>query len=479
MNKFFQNFLFISGGQIISIVLNFTALTLVARFLGVDDYGQFNYVLAIAVILSKLVDFGLSPITYRESSQSSQFVYLNNAITFRFILFFSVLLLFNLFTIIIRLPLTETTLTNILFINIIISSKFQNVRELLDIPFKVKIISRYSIYCMIIDNVLFLTFVLFIPIYNLGLLFVVLAYVVSNLPGFILIIYFLRNKCGFRYNFDFSKISFLVRESLPLMGYVALITVYQQFDILILKNMDSNYSAGIFSAAARLTLPFNIIPSAIISTIFPLVVSNAKNPYKPKSLNKLIYKVLFFISFLIAITAVFKAKQIIILIFGIEYQEAYIPFIYLFFSQIFLFYNFFTVDLLTAYKKQTLSFQYSFLLVFLNIGLAFILIPKFSFNGAGFAKLLSIICGFLFLFYSAKKLKVSSNFFNLRIMLSILLITTSMFLISNLAIEYYFIISLIIICLITVKLKFFDDSEMITIFKMINKEKWAHKIINL
>ena len=249
----------------------------------------------------------------------------------------------------------------------------------------------------IFDNLLFLIFVLLIPVFSEKLLLIIIGYVLSNLPGFFIILYFLKKKFGYYLKLTLVNAKWLIKESFPLFGYVIFLTIFQQADILLLRYLVSEHSTGIYSAAAKLTLPFGIIPYALITTAIPIIVNNiTKENSKAQYVIRIIYKILFFISFSISIFCTFKAKAIVTIVYGNDYLQATLPMIILFWSQVLLFFNYFSVDLLTITYKQKYNFIYAFIIVAANILLIFLLAPTFSFVGASWAKFFSLFLGTIY-----------------------------------------------------------------------------------
>src|SRR4030042_3535701 len=127
-------------GQGISLILNIFTFILAARFLGVQGFGEFGNLVAIVGILSKVVDYGLGPIVFRESSKNKNANrYLNSAIVIRLIIFLVTVVLLNFICYIIKLSTQEVVILNILSFSIIISTRMANIRELLATPFKVQL----------------------------------------------------------------------------------------------------------------------------------------------------------------------------------------------------------------------------------------------------------------------------------------------------------------------------------------------------
>ncbi|MBZ0184232.1 MAG: oligosaccharide flippase family protein, partial [Melioribacteraceae bacterium] len=379
-SKIAKNLFSLTIGQILTFILNFFAILLAARFLGVENFGTFTALLAIITIISKFVDFGLGPIVFREQSkESNDFSFLNNAISIRLMFTIIALPITNILLVTLNYNSTEIILANALFLNIFFSQRMANFRELLSTPFKISLNMQYPMALSVLENLFFLVFVLLLPFFNNELSVFILIYIVSSLPSFLLLFYYLRKKFNYKFSFNISLYKWMIKESAPIGGFVILMVIFQQIDVLILKEINGVFEAGIFAAANRITFPLNIIPTTIITTIFPKIIQNIRNNNNQTNerIIKIVYKILFVISYLISITYTFKSEELTKLLFGVEYLNSALPTIFLLWTQTFLFYNFFSLDLLTAYNLQKWNFVYAVLLIILNIALALFLIPLF------------------------------------------------------------------------------------------------------
>jgi len=464
----------LSVGQGLSLALNFAAFVLAARFLSVHDFGKFGYLVAIVGILSKVIDFGLGPIVFRESSkESGDDNFLNSAISIRLVLFIAVLAVFDLVIYLIDFTTEEFILSNILFVSIIFSTRMANFRELLSTPFKVHLKMHYPMTLTILDSLLFLILVAIMPLVNGGIYYFVLAYVFSTLPGFVLQFIYLEKKFNFKPKIIFYKAAWLLKESAPLAGFVLLAIVYQQFDVVLLTFYKDEYSAGIYSVATRLTMPLNIIPNVVVTTVFPFLVKNITDRLKTDSINSLVYKVLFLVSFALALVFSFRSESIITILFGAKFRAAGLPAAMIFWSLVFMFFNYFTLDLLTAHGRQLINLLYSFLLVSSNTILNVLLIPEFSYAGVGFSKVIAGFTGFAFLFWALNRNKFSLSFINLRFIIWATAVALLIFLFSFLPLLVYLILSLTSILFSLKIFGYFENEEWNLIFKLINREKWS------
>jgi O-antigen/teichoic acid export membrane protein len=355
-----------------------------------------------------------------------------------------------------------------------------NFRELLEIEFKVKHNMFYVMVFNTIDSLFLLSFVIIMPFLNGNLEYIVFGYVLSNLPGFLGLVIYLRKKYHYRFRFSLSKVSWLMKESFPLYGTVLLTALFQQADILLLKNLDTTYSVGIYAAAARLTTPLVIIPLAIITTAFPIIVKNReKNNVKTDLTNILVYKTLFLFAIMISLIISFRAEDFVSVIFGQDYVEAYLPMIILFWSYLFVYFNTFSMNLLTAYKLQKYNFYFTLILVLLNVTLILLLVSGYSNVGAAIAKFGAGVGGSIFYVLVLNKFKIHYNFLSLRIVLWSISITIIIFLLSYLPLYLYLILALIFVFYITLKSKFFNLEELDNLLNILNKSHWKDRILKI
>lgn len=475
-SSIFKNLFSLSLGQGISFILNFFAILLAARYLGVENFGTFTALIAIITIVSKLVDFGLGPIVFREQSKEiNDFSFLNNAISIRLVISIIALVLTNVFLLTLGYSSVEIILANALFINIFLSQRMANFREIFSTPFKVSLKMHYPMTLSVLENLLFLILVLFLPYFENSLIFFVFIYIISSVPSSILLFYYLKRKFSYRFRFNFSLYKWMIKESAPIGGFVILMVIFQQIDILILKEINGVFEAGIFGAANRITFPLNIIPTTIITTIFPKIILNIKNGknVQNKEIIKIVYKLLFVISFLISIIYTLKGEAITVFLFGKEYLNSALPTILLLWTQTFLFYNFFSLDLLTAYNLQKWNFIYALFLLILNIAFALYLIPIYASLGAAASKLIVGFFSLMFLLVVLYKNKILFNFIDSRIIIWIIINTTVLFIFSQFNLAVYLILGGVTIILTNLFVSFFTIDELKYILSTIGKENWS------
>ncbi len=394
-----KNIFSIFIGQFLNLFMSFWGISIAARYLSLDAFGDFNYFVALTMIISKAIDLGMGPVAFKESSLSfPDYTILNTAITIRTILVAVIILPLGFVLFMTGHSLTQILLTVLLMFNNIVSAKFQNIRELLDIPLKVTHKMHISSIGVFMDNLMFLILVYMMPLLNAGFTYFMMVYVLANIPGFVYVIAALKRSHNYTFRFSLINAKPLIKRSVPLFGYVLAITLYQQFDLLLLKLFKDAGAVGIYGAAIRIVQPLFIIPSALVATFFPVIVAEAsKKSEKTIVLVSVLFKVLFAIAVILFFMVGFKAEDIVVMLFGAKFTTGALCIFLLLAANIFMFINFLVVDLLTAYDKQKYAFYYVIVLMTVNGFISISLIPSLSYNGVAIAKVAAATIGFLFL----------------------------------------------------------------------------------
>lgn len=448
------------------------------RFLGKESFGTFSYLLAVIGILSKFVDFGIEPIVFREfSKEKNNFHLFNSALSLRFFIYAILVIAFNIASPFLNYSAREILLSNILFTTIVLSAKTVNIRELLSTPFKVNLKMHYPMTLAVLDNLVLLMMVVFIPFMKDEVLYFVIVYAISNIPGFVLSFYYLKKKYNHKFIFTLDRGIWLLKESLPLFGFVILTSIFMQIDIVILNYFKGPADVGIYSSGVRLTAPLSIIPGAIVTTVFPILMKRMSDRVSSDSLSNLVIKLLYFISFVLAAVFTFESTSLVRLIFGPEYITASLPASILYWCQIFIFFTFYTLAVLIAKNHQFYNFLFGAIQVVVNLGLNFLLIPKYSFLGASLAKLIASFASFVFILIVISKLGYRPSIGRYKVLVWSILMCCGLYLLSFLPLIIYLVLSPVFIALLTLGIKLFSGEELQIFFRLVNKEELGKRLI--
>ncbi len=197
----------LAGGSILSRLLEFSFALLLTRYLTVDDYGNYNAILAYFTYFAIFIDLGTVYILRRECSRNAKDsnILLGNGISLS--LTNLVFVLFLSYFIIELCPYPEEVkklfwyASGVLFV----SSRITSFRKLIEIPFLVNFKAHKIVISTLLDRIIFLICILVFIRTNNSLVFTVIALITTETVGF-LYISFCGLKFGnyFKLRFDFK-----------------------------------------------------------------------------------------------------------------------------------------------------------------------------------------------------------------------------------------------------------------------------------
>jgi O-antigen/teichoic acid export membrane protein len=478
--KIAQNFLSILSGQISSFALNFISISLAARHLGVEEFGQFGYLLAVVLVLSKIIDFGFAPIVFREMSiDKEDFRLFNTAMASRFFSFIVMAILYNVYMFTVHVNHYDILFSNLLMLNVIVSSKVNYIREIMDVPFKAHIEMFTPSLLLFVDNALFLILIILMPFVKGGIVYFYVSYLVANIPGFILLFYYLYKKYKYKFSLALYKIGWLFKVSFSIYIFILLYILFQYVDTILLKIYSTKYALGIYAAATRLSVPLAIIPTAIIHTVFPLLnekeSEDEKERYRmPESKMKYLattFKIIYILPFIISAAFTVKPEGLVGLVFGANYLDASVPTILLLWAQILFFHSVFVNNILYVYDAQKWGIFYSGIIVAVDYMLCIILIPHYAYLGAAWAKVASIAAGWIMTTIILKKYSNRMFFPDYRLILWSIAVIIFAKLICFLPTILFLFVFVSIAFILAIFAGIMTDEEMRFIFTVVRMEK--------
>ncbi len=114
----------------------------------------------------------------------------------------------------------------------------------------------------------------------------------------------------------------LLYRATPLILASISIPIFMQSDLVMVNYILGPGAAGIFSAAVKLTLPWTLIATAIVTAIFPYLVSIANNQYGLNKKTMEVSSFLFWGATILAIIVSLNSEFIIHLLYGDEFIES-------------------------------------------------------------------------------------------------------------------------------------------------------------
>lgn len=393
-----ENTIWLFLDKILRLGLGFTIGVWFARYLGPEQFGIFNYVIAFSTLFLPLASLGIQGVLVRELNQNAQFKgeLLGSSVM---LLFLSGIITFLLLT-----------LANFYFNQSDKSSK--NLVEIagLALLFKFSEISSYwfesqveSKWVVIVQNFVFVIFSIvkiILMIYQSKLTTFVWVFALESICTSLLLIliFYFKNLKLIHLKISSLQIFLLLKESWPYLLSGLSVMVYTRIDQIMLAKIVSNESIGYYSVALRFSEIWYILPTIICTSVFPKLYDLKINDHKKYLLiTQKILALMVLISTPLAIVISIIANPLIILIYGKNYSEAGNILIIHIWTAIFVF-------LATASGQWNLSEKLGVIVLrryilgaILNISLNLFLIPILGAVGTAIATLITqITVGLIF-----------------------------------------------------------------------------------
>lgn len=373
--------------KIYGIVLSFGISILLARYFSVEDFGYYNYILAIIGIFSPLLDLGISQILIKEINIEKN---INLPITIGILIriigsTFSILL----FLIILNLGYYDVDNVSLIVILIIFSLKISDIFQYI---FEAQQKFKLTFIIPIISSSFFLIISFIFILFKIRLsFFLILKIFEEGIKTIFYIIYFKKNN---RYKFCFKKEKFLymLKQAIPLLLSGIAMVLYLRIDQIMIGKILGKKEVALYSIGIKFAEVWYFVPSMIASIYYPkLVKLFTNNISEYNRIKKQLYCIEVFLSLLFAVFISLISKYLITFVYGENYLISYrILNIYIWagipYSLLAA-----TSKVLILNQKNKEVFYRSFITAVLNIILNYVFIKRMGIKGAAYSTLISYI----------------------------------------------------------------------------------------
>ncbi|MDB9523229.1 flippase [Dolichospermum circinale CS-1225] len=362
----------------------------VARYLGVQQFGIFNYATAFVALFSTLSTLGLDAIVVRSIVREPEKRAEILGTAFWLKLFGGVAALILAVSSIIAVR-HDDQLT-ISLVAILSSVGIFQAFDTIDLWFQSQVQSKYTV---IAKNTAFvITALVKVALISFHAPLIAFAWAglgeVSLGAIGLIISYRVRGYSPWLWPWSSPLAKTLLKESWPLILSGLSIMIYMKIDQIMLGEMIGDKSVGIYSAAAKISEVWYFIPMAIASSVAPSI-------YAAKEVGEDIYyrrikqllRLLVLISILIAVPMSFISGTLITTLFGNNYAESGNILAIHIWSSIFVFMGVGTSSWFIAEGLTVFSLRRTLIGAITNIVLNLILIPGYGGVGAAIATVIS------------------------------------------------------------------------------------------
>ncbi|MBN3885063.1 MULTISPECIES: flippase [unclassified Nostoc] len=362
----------------------------VARYLGVQQYGLFNYALAFVALFSPIFTLGLDDVVVRhlvrQSSNKEEILGTT----------FWLKLLGGIASVLLAVGtmffLGEHETLKIWLVAILGIAGIFRASDTIELWFQSQVQSKYTVIAkntaFLLNTVIKIALILTkAPL--LAFAWVTLAEFAMSAIG-LLIVYQVKGSSLWLWRWSFAAAKTLLKESLPLIFSGFAIMIFMRIDQVMLGQMIGDSEVGVYSAAVRVSEIWYFIPGAIVSSVAPAIYA-AKEKSESLYYQRIgqLLSLMTCISLAIALPMSFLSDKIIMVMFGSGYADAGAILAVHIWTSLFVFMGLATSPWFIAEGLNHVSLGKTLFGAILNIILNLLLIPKYSGLGAAIATIIS------------------------------------------------------------------------------------------
>lgn len=390
LTKILKNFNWLALENISRTFISLFVLAWVARYLGPEQFGLFNYAFAFVTLFSIFSTLGLDPILIKKlvNHKDRKNEFLGSALMMRTVGSVAMILAATA-----AAWFTSNGDMQILSFVLIFSLTF-SIRsfEVISNWFQSEVKSKFAVYARSLGFFSVSLIKIGLILTQSPLEYFVWVTLLEQLIAISLLIYFYRkisNQSVSSFKVSKEAVKELTIDSWPLaLGGVAGL-IYMKIDQVMIANMLDTEQLGYYYSAVKLSEVWYFIPNAIAASVFPAILNaKRKDENLYNSRIQLLYDVLVWVGILLSL-AVSLSAPTIVKIFGDQYVNSGPILRVHVWTNVFLFMGAIASRWVIAENLTKNALVRAMVGAALNVTLNLILIPRMGIMGAAIATLVS------------------------------------------------------------------------------------------
>lgn len=384
----------------IDILSGLIIVAIVARYLGVEEFGIYSFLMAIVWSIMPVLTMGIPRILAREIAQNKDKAanFVGIGITFTGLVIIPIIL--TLLALCFTFRSREVFVILVSAFGISFMALAMTIRSTFIAFERMEIETISSFVCALS----FLIFIACVVYFDLGFIYIFVAMAGANLLGLLLSLRLTSKYFHFAPapNIDIVGLTYLLKESVPMGISQVLQGIRFCTGVFVLKAMGDYIDIGLFQAPYRIFSGLIVIPMSFAVVLLPLFSKLASSDLFKKELELLAQRTLKLIliaSLIITIIGFTFADKIVSILFGSEFSGSIIVFKILILGLSFSFLNIILISLFIATKKQRHLIFIEGIGLLISILLNLLLVYRNGYLGAGLAVVVSNITIFSMNFY--------------------------------------------------------------------------------
>lgn len=379
------------GGHGYGTIINLIATAIIARYLPLEVFGDYGYILAICMTFSVVTDMGTNQIMIREIARDKN----RSQEIFSAGFLLNVLLSFltaSLIIVVVHVTTEGQHITNATYI-LTLAVLIYMLGDNFDIVFKAYEQMKYNAYLKIIEETTFIAGIVTIVVLDLGLYGVFSAYLFAYTIRFITgYLFTSSNFFKPRLKWNLPAMKWILRESFP----IGITRIFRKttfrIDTILLKLFRTRAEVGVFHGVYRIIIIAMFIPRDITDSLFPVMSRYAYGPKESiTAIFEKSFKIILILTLPLIFTAFMASDKIITLILGSNFTHAAPLMQLLTLAWGFMFFSVLCNKILNATNHQRFTTIAVGICLLVNVIMDLITIPYLGYLGAGISTLISEI----------------------------------------------------------------------------------------
>ncbi len=323
-HKVVKNAGWIIGGRIVHMICAFVVSMLTARYLGPGNYGLINYATAYTTFFYSICTLGINSILVKAliDEPENEGETLGTSIVLQGIASISSgLMIIGIVRLVDGAEPLTIAVTSICTIGLI----FRAV-DVIRYWFQAYLLSKYSAITSTIAYICTSLYRFILLVQGRSVQWFAFATAIDYFVVAALLLIFYKKCKGPKMSFSKRQGARLLKMGTPFILAGLMVSIYGNTDKFMLKQMVGEEAVGYYSIAASLCNTWVFILSAIIDSMYPVIMESHKKNYdRYEQQNRLMYAIVFYVSFFISIIIAIFARPVINLLYGDSYLPAVVP----------------------------------------------------------------------------------------------------------------------------------------------------------
>ncbi|MBI3378234.1 MAG: flippase [Nitrospirae bacterium] len=376
------------AARAIDVASNFLLLALVARYLGVAEFGVYSFLIAVIWTVFPFLLMGGPRILARDISQDKKnaSALIGSAITLIGLLGIPAIVITAVYVLLFNLSPDSAILAFVILLSMLAMGATRTLNSVFVAFERMHFETIMSVFISL-SSLLFTAAAIYL---DLGLRYIFIGMLLSNISSLGISIFFSMRHFSVVPMLGIKKdiILYLLRESAPIAVSQFLLQIYLYSGVFVLKLLSSNFDLGLFQAPYRLITRLQVIPMTFVLAMLPVISQLAANESAREILRTkalFVSKILIIVSLPIMIFGFIFSEKIIYLLFGAAFSKSIIALQIQILGLGLFFLNTFFEILFISLKKQRYQVVLTALGLFVSLVLNFIMVPDYGYIAASAA----------------------------------------------------------------------------------------------